>query len=79
MAPNGGPDVRRKDQVGGWTRFPEGGEVGTTFVKDRPTLSERCWIREHDSPKEARVALLRFALRQEGMKVCLLTDDSAHL
>ncbi|KAH3753030.1 hypothetical protein DPMN_187660 [Dreissena polymorpha] len=40
--------------VGGWTRFPWGGEVGTTFVENGPTLSERCWIREHDNPKEAR-------------------------
>ncbi|KAH3784153.1 hypothetical protein DPMN_162105 [Dreissena polymorpha] len=54
MAPMVGPDVRRKDQVGGWTRSPEGCEVGTTFVEDGPTLSERCWIREHDNAKEAR-------------------------
>ncbi|KAH3707590.1 hypothetical protein DPMN_067000 [Dreissena polymorpha] len=46
MAPNVGQDVRRKDQVGGWTRFPEGCSVGTTFVQGGPTLSEGCWIRE---------------------------------
>ncbi|KAH3793295.1 hypothetical protein DPMN_146802 [Dreissena polymorpha] len=48
-----GTNVRRKDQVGGWTRFQEGCTVGTTFIEDGITLSEWCWIREHDNQKEA--------------------------
>ncbi|KAH3779579.1 hypothetical protein DPMN_157382 [Dreissena polymorpha] len=62
-------NVRRKDQVGSWTRFPEGSEVGTTFVEDRPTLSERCWIHEHDNPKEApKAEQTYFAIRGGKVK-----------